>query len=132
MFYIKKYNKKIVDVIKSRIPIKDYEPVLESELKEAEDFYIEKRLASKRIDTLEKYKMFVRKQRNHLIENTMWVAERHSQEIDLIKRGLLDKPTLSEKQFEKWLIYWQKLRDFPNTLKNIPKDQIEPNYPKKP
>lgn len=69
--------------------------------------------------------------RERLLTSTIWRLERHCGELKGIDRGVTTKPTsLTAEKFDEWLLYWEVLRDLPETI-NIDifnyKDIIESN-----
>jgi hypothetical protein len=70
---------------------------------------------------------FLRAKRDKLLKDTIWIAERHNSQPDSAK-------TLTAEQYATWQIYWQALRDLPNTanLEGVDRTTIDNLFPKQP
>jgi len=59
----------------------------------------------------------VRDIRDALINETIWIQQRHISEKQGLEAGVTTKQTtLTEEKYNEWLIYWQELRDLPSTI----------------
>jgi hypothetical protein len=59
----------------------------------------------------------LRRIRDNLINNTIWVQQRHQGELKSIELGITTKKvTLTQSKFKEWLLYWEKLRDLPQNV----------------
>jgi len=70
-----------------------------------------------------KYKK-LRDVRDYILNNTMWIAQRHSLEKQGMELGYLNSTTLSSGEYLLWLQYWEFLRNLPQTL-DIDKYNLE-------
>jgi len=70
---------------------------------------------------------FLRAKRDKLLKDTIWIAERHNSQPDYAK-------TLTAEQYVAWQVYWQALRDLPNTanLEGIDRTTIDSLFPMQP
>lgn len=62
----------------------------------------------------------VREKRDQILNETIWMYERHKSQIDL---GVDTDITVED--LPTWLQYWQDLRDIPNTIAAIPDNGID-------
>lgn len=55
--------------------------------------------------------------RNNSILTSIWIQERHLGEREGLEKEITTKsPSLTEEQYNQWLLYWEKLRDLPDTV----------------
>jgi len=65
----------------------------------------------------EKKMVKLRQIRDILLQSSIWIQQRHLGELQGIEAGLTTKPTtLTTDQYNQWLLYWQQLRDLPETV----------------
>jgi hypothetical protein len=62
----------------------------------------------------------IRKERDKLLNEVLWLVERHDQELKLIDLSELTSTTLANEEYTQLLIYIQALRDVPNNSFIIP------------
>lgn len=65
----------------------------------------------------------IRRQRDVLLNNTIWMMQRHQSQ-----ESLETTTTLTSDEYASWLIYWQTLRDIPQTY-DSPSSVIWPEKP---
>lgn len=59
----------------------------------------------------------LKKIRNHLLGSTVWIQARHTGEEYGLEKGWTSKqPTLTDLKYKEWLLYWEALRDLPETV----------------
>ena len=61
----------------------------------------------------------VRIKRNKLLNETIWMYERHQQEKELIVLSEISETTLTTQKYNEWLIYWQTLRDITKDVSTV-------------
>jgi hypothetical protein len=54
--------------------------------------------------------------RDYILNNTMWIAQRHSLEKQGMELGYLVTTTLSSGEYLSWLQYWETLRNLPQNI----------------
>jgi hypothetical protein len=69
----------------------------------------------------------IRRERDKRLSATDWIIKRHRDEEDLIVAGEAATTTLTNEKYKSWLLYQQKLRDFPASC-----DPDAPVWPEKP
>lgn len=69
----------------------------------------------------------LRKKRDEMLVNTIWIMQRHNGELEGIKYNLSSETTLTEDEYKEWLVYWKDLRDLPENydIDNATIDAIE-------
>lgn len=70
---------------------------------------------------------FVRPKRNALLNDCLWMVDRHKQQKELLTANFVKRINLSDSQYMKLLRYIQELRDLPETI-----NFENPAFPTKP
>lgn len=70
------------------------------------------------LESIEEKLQFIKQKRDKLIQETMWVKEKHECQLREKQIGISSGTDLTQKQFEQWLQYWKELRDLPTKIKN--------------
>lgn len=96
---------------------------LERKIKEdaiEDDRTIDKKYSDNTIDIIKYNNLKMQKLRmirNVLLNNTIWIQQRHIGEKEAIEKGITKKKTsITEDQYLKWLLFWEYLRDIPETI----------------
>jgi len=72
---------------------------------------------------------FLRPQRNALLNEYLWMVDRHKQQKELVIAGLIEQTKLSDSQYLELLQYIQELRDLPETINfENPVFPTKPNF----
>lgn len=77
------------------------------------------------------YMTLLRNTRDAKLASSTWIFQRHQNELEMIKLGLITATTLSEEGYKEWLEFWQLLRDLPKVYENNPQDVEFPQEPSK-
>ena len=74
----------------------------------------------------------IRKERDRLISETMWVKEKYECQLREKQAGMSAGADISQKKFEEWLLYWKTLRNLPNRIENKEVSIESVVFPKQP
>lgn len=74
----------------------------------------------------------IRKQRDELIKNTIWIKEKYECQLKEKQIGMSSGTEMTQRKFEQWLQYWKDLRNLPNRIKNGEINIDDVIFPKQP